>query len=68
MLVFVGMPAITELLGGGAVSAVEMQRLIGAGALDPLGYIILGLVVVIIAGLCMVTSRVGVYRILKGPH
>jgi cell division transport system permease protein len=68
MLVFVGMPAITELLGGGAVSAVEMQRLIGTGALDPLGYIILGLVVVIIAGLCMVTSRVGVYRILKGPH
>jgi len=68
MLVFVGMPAITELLGGGAVSAVEMQRLIGTGALDALGYIILGLVVVIIAGLCMITSRVGVYRILKGPH
>jgi cell division transport system permease protein len=68
MLVFMGMPAITELLGGGAVSAVEMQRLIGTGALDALGYIILGLVVVIIAGLCMVTSRVGVYRILNGRH
>ncbi len=67
MLVFMGMPAITELLGGGAVSAVEMQRLIGTGALDALGYIILGLVVVIIAGLCMVTSRVGVYRILQWP-
>jgi cell division transport system permease protein len=68
MVVFMGMPAITELLGGGAVSAVEMQRLIGAGALDALGYIILGLVVVIIAGLCMVTSRIGVYRILHGRH
>jgi cell division transport system permease protein len=68
MLVFMSMPAITELLGGGAVSAVEMQRLIGTGALDALGYIILGLVVVIIAGLCMVTSRVGVYRILNGRH
>jgi cell division transport system permease protein len=68
MLVFIGMPAITELLGGGAVSAVEMQRLIGTGALDPLGYVILGVVVVIIAGLCMVTSRVGVYRILNGRH
>lgn len=68
MLVFVSMPAIMELLGGGAVSAVEMQRLIGTGALDALGYIILGLVVVIIAGLCMVTSRVGVYRILHGRH
>ena len=43
------------------VSAVEMQRLIGTGALDAAGYILLGLVVVIIAGLCMVTSRVGVY-------
>jgi cell division transport system permease protein len=68
MLVFMGMPAITELLGGGAVSAVEMQRLIGTGALDALGYIILGLVVVIIAGLCMITSRMGVYRILNGRH
>ena len=68
MLVFISMPAIMELLGGGAVSAVEMQRLIGTGALDALGYIILGLVVVIIAGLCMVTSRVGVYRILHGRH
>ncbi|MBY0561074.1 ABC transporter permease [Hyphomicrobium sp.] len=68
MLVFICMPAITEMLGGGAVSAVEMQRLIGTGALDSLGYIILGLVVVTIAGLCMVTSRVGVYRILNGQH
>ncbi|MBA2125739.1 ABC transporter permease [Hyphomicrobium methylovorum] len=68
MLVFMGMPTITELLGGGAVSAVEVQRLIGAGSLDALGYIILGLVVVTIAGLCMITSRVGVYRILNGRH
>jgi cell division transport system permease protein len=68
MVVFMSMPAITELLGGGAVSAVEMQRLIGTGALDALGYVILGLVVVTIAGLCMVTSRVGVYRILNGRH
>ena len=66
MLVFMGMPAITDMLGGGAVSAVEMQRLIGTGALDPAGYLILGLVVVIIAALCMITSRVGVYRILHG--
>jgi cell division transport system permease protein len=68
MLVFMSMPAITELLGGGAVSTVEMQRLIGTGALDALGYVILGFVVVTIAGLCMVTSRMGVYRILNGKH
>ena len=68
MLVFTGMPAIMELLGGGAVSAVEMQRLIGTGALDAAGYILLGLVVVTIAALCMITSRMGVYRILHGKH
>ena len=68
MLVFLGMPAIMELLGGGNISAVEMQRLIGTGALDAAGYIILGLVVVIIAALCMVTSRMGVYRILNSQH
>jgi cell division transport system permease protein len=68
MLVFLGMPAIMVLLGGGAVSAVEMQRLIGTGSLDPAGYVLLGLVVVIIAALCMVTSRIGVYRILHGKH
>jgi cell division transport system permease protein len=68
MMVFLGMPAIMELLGGGAVSAVEMQRLIGTGSLDPAGYVLLGLVVVIIAALCMVTSRIGVYRILNGKH
>lgn len=68
MLVFLGMPAIMELLGGGAVSAVEMQRLIGTGSLDPAGYVLLGMVVVIIAALCMITSRIGVYRILHGKH
>lgn len=68
MAVFLTMPAIMEMLGGGAVSAVEMQRLIGTGSLDPAGYALLGLVVVIIAGLCMITSRVGVFRILNGQH
>jgi cell division transport system permease protein len=68
MLVFLGMPAIMVMLGGGAVSAVEMQRLIGTGSLDPAGYVLLGMVVVIIAALCMITSRIGVYRILHGKH
>ncbi len=68
MLVFLGMPAIMELLGGGSVSALEMQRLIGTGSLDPLGYVLLALVVIIIAALCMITSRMGVYRILNSQH
>lgn len=68
MLVFLSLPAIMELLGGGNISEVELQRMIGTGALDAAGYILLGLVVAIIAALCMVTSRVGVYRILNGQH
>lgn len=68
MLVFLGLPAIMSLMGGGAISAVELQRLIGTGSLDAAGYLLLGIVVVIIAALCMVTSRIGVYRILHGKH
>ena len=68
MFVFLTMPATMELLGGGAVSAVEMQRLIGTGSLDAAGYILLGVVVTIISGLCMMTSRFGVYRILNSHH
>ena len=64
MLVFWSMPILMELLGGGASTFDELQRLVGVGALDPLGYILVGGVVIVIAGLCMVTSRFGVYRIL----
>lgn len=63
-LVFMGMPAIMSVLGGGTISSVEMQRLIGTGTLDARGYIWLGLVVVTIAGLCMITSRTSVKRML----
>ena len=34
MVVFLGMPTVMELLGGGAVTTAEMHRLIGTGALD----------------------------------
>ena len=65
--VFLAMPTVMELLGGGAVTMAEMQRLIGTGALDLKGYLLLGGVVVVIAALCMLTSRIGVYRILQQP-
>jgi cell division transport system permease protein len=42
-----------------------MHRLIGTGGLDARGYLLLGGVVVIISGLCMLTSRFGVFRILN---
>ena len=65
MFVFLVMPTVMELLGGGAVTIAEMRRLIGIGALDPPGYFLLGIVVLVIAALCMLTSRIGVYRILN---
>ena len=65
MFVFLAMPTIMELLGGGGVTMAEIRRLIGISALDAMGYFLLGIVVLVIASLCMLTSRIGVYRILK---
>jgi cell division transport system permease protein len=64
MGVFYLMPAVIELLGGGTVTLAEMHRLVGTATLDAPGYVLLGFVVVVIAGICMLTSRFGVYRIL----
>ena len=64
MLVFWLMPMVMELLGGGAVTMSELNRLVGIGSLDTLGYMLLAAVVIVIAALCMLTSRFGVYRIL----
>jgi cell division transport system permease protein len=68
MIVFLLMPTVMELLGGGTVTIAEIRRLVGTGSLDPLGYGMLGLVVVVIAALCMLTSRFGVFRILNSQH
>jgi cell division transport system permease protein len=68
MVVFLVMPMVMELLGGGAVTIAEIRRLIGIAALDPPGYFLLGIVVLVIAALCMLTSRIGVYRILNSQH
>lgn len=65
MVVFFAIPWVVSLLGGGAVTMAEVHRLIGAGTLDAAGYVLLMIVVVIIAALCMITSRLGVYRILN---
>jgi len=65
MAVFFLMPWVMQILGGGTVTLAELQRLIGSGVLDIPGYILLALVVVVIAALCMLTSRFGVFRILN---
>ncbi|MEQ1648036.1 MAG: ABC transporter permease [Hyphomicrobiaceae bacterium] len=67
-LTFLLLPFVMELLGGGTVTLTELQRMIGAGALDAMGYGFLALSVVVIAAICMLTSRIGVYRILHSQH
>jgi cell division transport system permease protein len=64
-LVFLTAPTVVTLVGGQGVTAAELQRLVGSGSLDLLGYAMLGLVVVVIAALCMITSRLGVFNILN---
>jgi cell division transport system permease protein len=63
--VFFLMPWLTPFLGGGPVTGAQMGYLIGTGVLDVAGYVLLGIVVIVVAALCMLTSRYGVYRILN---
>jgi cell division transport system permease protein len=65
--VFFCLPILTEFLSGAATHA-EIRRLIGTGRLDWLGYVSLLLVVVVIAAICLVTSRFGVRRILNAQN
>jgi len=64
-ITFLLLPLLVSLLGGGAVTEAETRRLLGSGELDIGGYLLLALIVVVIAALCMVTSRLGVFRVLK---
>ena len=68
MVVFLLMPTGMELLGGGAVTMAELRRIVGTGVLDISGHAVLVVVVIVIAALCMLTSRIGVYRILNSQH
>lgn len=64
-LAFLLLPFAMHLLGGGVVTEAETRRLLGSGELDLGGYLLCALVVVVVAGLCMITSRLGVVRVLK---
>ncbi len=66
-LVFLSLPVLTDFLSGAATD-IELRRLIGTGRLDPLGYASIALVVVIIAAICSLTSRIGVRRILNAQN
>jgi cell division transport system permease protein len=65
LLVFLTMPTIIQILGGGAMTLTELHRLVGSGSLDLAGFVLLGIVVVVVAAICMLTSRFGVFRILN---
>ena len=67
-LVFVVFPLLPSLFGATPATDAELRRLVGAGTLDWLGYAFLVLVVVVVAGLCRITSRFGVYRILDAQN
>jgi len=64
-LVFLLLPLFMHLVGGGMVAAAETRRLFGAGDLDFSGYLLFVLVVIVVSGLCMITSRLGVVRVLR---
>jgi cell division transport system permease protein len=66
-IVFFTLPIVTEYLSGAATHA-ELRRLVGTGRLDAYGYGSLALVVVAIAGICLLTSRFGVRRILNAQN
>jgi len=64
-IAFLLLPVMMHMLGGGVMTEAETRRLIGSGQLDLGGYLLCVLVVVVVAGLCMITSRLGVIRVLK---
>ncbi|MHA1164500.1 MAG: cell division protein FtsX, partial [Alphaproteobacteria bacterium] len=63
--VFLMLPVVMRILSGGGLAAAEFRQLVGSAILSWPGYLLFGVVVIVIAVLCMVTSRFGVYRILK---
>lgn len=65
IVAFLFLPLMMHLLGGGIITAAETRRLLGSGELDLPGYLLFALVVLVVAGLCMMTSRLGVIRVLK---
>ena len=64
-IAFFLLPLMMQMLGGDIVTTTETQRLIGSGELDLEGYLLCVLVVIAMAGICMITSRLGVIRVLK---
>lgn len=65
LAVFMLMPTILRVMGGGELTLSEFHRLVGSGVLDLAGIVLMGIVIVVVAALCVLTSRWGVFRILN---
>jgi len=64
-LAFLVVPYVSESMSGSVAVEAEVRRIAGAGTLDFGGYIVLVFVVIAVAGICKMTSRYGVRRILN---
>ncbi len=67
-IVFMIMPVVLHILGQGSLAAAEFKRLLGPAVLDFAGFSVIIAVVIAVAALCMLTSRFGVYAILKSQN
>ncbi|MFM7085109.1 MAG: cell division protein FtsX [Hyphomicrobium sp.] len=65
IIAFTSIPVIMQTIGEGTSISAEMHRLFGSSALDTASLLLLGIVVVIVSSLCVLTSRIGVFRILN---
>lgn len=65
IIIFLSTTVIMENLGGDSSLAAEMHRMFGSSSLDTASLLLMGIVVVIVSALCVLTSRLGVYRILN---
>lgn len=68
VLVFVSIPLLMQTLSGGPSISADIHRLIGSASMNTASVLLLGIVVVIISAICVLTSRIGVSRILNARH
>lgn len=68
ILVFISIPLLMQTVSRGPSVSADIHRLIGSEALNTASLLLLGIVVVIISAICVLTSRIGVSRILNAKH
>ena len=64
-LLFLLLPVVMRMASGHGLEVAEIRQLLGTAILEWPGYLLFGVVVFVVASPCMLTSRFGVYRILR---